>query len=78
MKVITAPTSSDLGCPLRIPGIAITTAAASATSDPTFSVECDASTVKMIHGTRAMKIPFPVPPDSALLVDDMRFSFGLT
>jgi hypothetical protein len=32
----------------------------------------------MIHGISAIKIPFPVPPDSAFLVDDIRLSFRLT
>ena len=80
MNVMIAPTSSDFGWPLRIPGIAITTAAASATSDPIFSVACAASTVKMIHGISAIKIPLPPALGSALslLVEDMKFSFRLT
>src|SRR6202042_2024215 len=41
MNVTTAPVSSSLGRPARIPGTAITIAAASATSDPICSVACD-------------------------------------
>jgi len=74
MNVTTAPTSSSLGRPARTPGPAITTAAASAASDPSLRVEWAASTVNTIHGTRAMKIPLPPPLGSSALVlfDDMK------
>src|ERR1700733_12771666 len=80
MKVATAPSSNDFGCPLRIPGSAITTAVPSASNDPSFRVECATSTVNTIHGISARKIPFPPELRSAfsLLVDDIEFSFRLT
>ena len=80
MNVTTAPTSSSLGRPARTLRPAITIAAASAASDPIFSVACEASTVNTIHGISAIKMPLPPPLDSALplLLDDMEFSFRLT
>jgi hypothetical protein len=62
------------------PGTAITIAAASAAKDPSFSEECDASTVKTTHGISAMKMPLPPPLGCALslLFDDMEVSLRLT
>src|SRR6201986_307715 len=78
MNVTTAPTSSSFGRPARTLRAAIQIAAASAASDPIFSVACAASTVNTIHGISAIKMPFPPPPVSALslLLDDMKVSFA--
>jgi len=79
MNVTTAPTSSSLGRPLRTPGSAIPTAAASAANDPSCRLECATSTVNRSHGISAMKIALPPALGSALshLLDDMTVSFRL-
>jgi hypothetical protein len=79
MNVTTAPTSSSLGWPVRTPGSAIATAAASAANDPSCRLECATSTVNRIHGISAMKIPLPPALGSALSLsfDDLTVSFRL-
>jgi hypothetical protein len=64
----------------HIKGAAITTAATSATIEPIFSVACETSTVKMIHGISTMKMPLPPALGSALCVwfDGIEVSFRLT